>query len=174
MTDFNIRTFEQEDIPEIVETFTFSWTIPEDLQKKWEKFYQEQQNHLRTTYILLIDNDIIGYGSLLKSSDYGEFNTKGIPEIKDIWVLEKFRRKGYGEKLIKHLEKMAREEGYKVIGIAVGLYRDYGSAQRLYVKMGYIPDGNGVTYINHFVTPGGIYRTDDDLVLWLTKKLECP
>ena len=56
------------------------------------------------------------------------------------------------------------------VGIGVGLYDGYGSAQRLYIKRGYIPDGLGVTYNYNHVTPGANVCLDDDLVLWFTKE----
>lgn len=33
---------------------------------------------------------------------------------------------------------------YQIVCIGVGLHAGYGSAQRMYVKRGYIPDGTGV------------------------------
>jgi hypothetical protein len=51
----------------------------------------------------------------------------------------------------------------------VGLSADYGAAQRLYHKLGYEPDGNGVTYDRAPVTPGQKYPLDDDLALMLVK-----
>lgn len=57
------------------------------------------------------------------------------------------------------------------VGIGVGLTPDYGNAQRLYVKCGYIPDGNGVTYQYQSVKWGVKYKVDDDLVLWFIKEL---
>ena len=59
-----------------------------------------------------------------------------------------------------------------IVGIGVGLYPDYGSAQRLYIKRGYIPDGRGATYNNESVVAGKAYPVDDDLLLWLTKKVK--
>lgn len=44
----------------------------------------------------------------------------------------------------------AEKAGFKrsnKIGIGVGLYRDYGSAQRLYVKRGYTPDGKVIKWL---------------------------
>ena len=46
-------------------------------------------------------------------------------------------------------------------------------AQKLYIKMGYVPDGNGVTYKYQPVIPGDLYPVDDDLVIWLKKDLSC-
>ena len=58
------------------------------------------------------------------------------------------------------------------VWLAVGLHSGYGSAQRMYVKRGYIPDGSGVWYQGQ---PCGQYETnianDDSLVLFLSKKL---
>ena len=48
----------------------------------------------------------------------------------------------------------------------------YGSAQRMYVKRGYVPDGSGAWYRGKPCTPyDTIYTNDDDLVLYLSKKL---
>jgi hypothetical protein len=58
-----------------------------------------------------------------------------------------------------------------MIGIGVGLYVDYGPAQQLYVKLGYVPDGSGVTHGNKTVPPGATVRVDDDLILWSMKRL---
>ena len=58
-------------------------------------------------------------------------------------------------------------------GLGVGLHSGHGSAHRMYVKRGYIPDGTGVWYRDKPCAP---YETeianDDDLVLFLSKRLE--
>jgi len=78
---------------------------------------------------------------------------------------------GIGRQLVVQLEGRARLEGYREIGLGVGLYREYGPAQRLYSKLGYAPDGRGVTHRGFQVEPGDLYRADDDLILWLRKRL---
>jgi GNAT superfamily N-acetyltransferase len=118
-----------------------------------------------------IDNEIIGYGSLLYISGYPDFKNSGIPEINDVWISGNYRRNGFGKRLIHHLERIAKNKHHKQIGIGVGLYKDYGSAQKLYVRMGYIPDGNGVTYKYQSVVPGDPYPLDDELIIWLKKDL---
>ena len=95
----------------------------------------------------------------------------GYPEIVDFNVLEKFQRKGIGTKLMDVAEKIASEYADTVY-LGVGLHSGYGSAQRMYVKRGYIPDGSGVWYKDKPCTPyDTIYTNDDDLVLYLSKKL---
>lgn len=55
--------------------------------------------------------------------------------------------------------------------LGVGLHSGYGSAQRMYVKRGYIPDGSGVWYQDKICGPYVKCVNDDDLVLYLSKKL---
>lgn len=80
-----------------------------------------------------------------------------------------------GSLLLETAEKGASTKS-EIIGIGVGLYAGadggYESAQRLYIKHGYIPDGKGITYNYELTIPGNSYPLDDDLVLWFTKKLK--
>lgn len=60
---------------------------------------------------------------------------------------------------------------FPVAGTAVGLLKDYGPAKQLYIKMGYIPDGLGATYCYQPVDYGSAIVADNNLVLWMTKRL---
>ncbi|MGI4775446.1 MAG: hypothetical protein ACRYE9_00700 [Janthinobacterium lividum] len=57
------------------------------------------------------------------------------------------------------------------VGLYVGMDGGYGSAQRLYIRRGYIPDGKGITYKYQYVDYEISIPNDDDLNLWLIKKL---
>ena len=151
--------------------FHFPWTTQEQIKEKWEKYFLEQEQGKRTVYLLENQGQILGYASLLNIPEYSHFKERGIPEIHDLWIHEKFRSQGFGKMLIHYLENQAREQGYHQIGLGVGLYRDYGPAQILYCKLGYVPDGNGITYKYARAAPGKKYPVDDDLILWLIKTL---
>ena len=111
-----------------------------------------------------------GYVSLYFEAA-GAYAGTGFPEIIDFGVLEKFRRRGIGSILMDTAEKLAAERSHTVC-LAVGLHSGYGSAQRMYVKRGYIPDGSGVWYSGKPCAPyGEAYTIDDDLVLFMSKKL---
>lgn len=101
----------------------------------------------------------------------GPFKGKGYPEIFDFSVLEKYQRRGIGNRLMDVAEQIAGQYADTVC-LGVGLHSGYGSAQRMYIKRGYIPDGTGVWYCDN---PCAQYETeianDDDLVLFLSKKL---
>jgi hypothetical protein len=49
--------------------------------------------------------------------------------------------------------------------------QDYGMAQRLYVRRGYVPDGRGLMTHERPIVNGESVVVDDDLVLYFTKQL---
>ena len=167
-----IRPMNAHDIAKMVSRYSFPWSTPEKTKVLWDTYYREQQDNIRTVAVLEKDNEILGYGSLLRKPESPFFADKNIPEINAIWIDEDHRRHGLGSALIEWLEKLASQEGYQQIGIGVGLYEDYGPAQKLYFQLGYIPDGNGITYKGQPTVPGQTYPLDDDLILWLLKALD--
>ena len=112
-----------------------------------------------------------GYVQIYRTAKDGPFRGPGIPEIVDLGVLEKYRRQGIGSRLMDTAERIAGSRADTVC-LGVGLHDGYGSAQRMYIKRGYIPDGSGVWYRDRPCTPyDTIYTNDDDLILYLSKKL---
>ncbi len=167
-----IRLLESQDIPLIVDGFAnHNWPKPASL---FEAYLKEQQQNQRMFWVAYLDNQFAGYITLKWQSKYASFAISKIPEIMDLNVLPNFRKAGIGSKLLEQAEKVAFTKS-NIVGIGVGLYAGsdggYGSAQRLYIKQGYLPDGKGVTYDYQPTVPGNSYRLDDDLILWFTKKL---
>lgn len=110
-----------------------------------------------------------GYVSVYPKYEHGAF-TGRLPMIVDFAVLEKFRRRGVGGKLMDVAEEIAGKFSDEV-GLGVGLNSGYGSAQRMYCKRGYLPDGSGVWYRDRVCGEYEDCRNDDDLVLYFSKKL---
>ena len=101
----------------------------------------------------------------------GPFKGKGWPLIVDFGVLQKYQRKGVGARLMDAAERLASQHADAVC-LGVGLCREYGAAQRIYAKRGYIPDGSGVWYRDQpCVQYETVCTVDDDLVLYLSKGL---
>lgn len=165
-----VRPLQDGDIQTLGDLF-FPWSTRDKTLEKWTRYLSEQEQGIRTAWVIEYQGEIAGYGSLIRDSEYVPFKELGIPEINDVWIYEQFRKRGFGAFLIEYLEKFAKSQGHRRIGIGVGLYRDYGQAQRLYFDLGYKPDGRGVTYKCETVIPGESYPVDDDLVLWLVKDL---
>ena len=113
-------------------------------------------------------HDIGGY-YLNWAPKYSLYRRMKLPELQDLRVLQDHRRKGVATALIAKAEDMARQSGANGLGISVGLYADYGAAQRLYVRLGFMPDGMGITYDRETVQPGEKRPVDDDLALMMLK-----
>lgn len=164
-----IRAIRENDIPMIVSNFEKNhWPKP---ASTFETYCEEQRNNQRLIWLAFHQKQFAGYVTLKWSSSYSSFKEKGIPEIMDLNVLPPYRNKGIGSKLLDFAEDQARQK-CSAVGIGVGLYKDYGSAQKIYISRGYQPDGLGVTYDYKPVEPGKMVRLDDDLVLWFTKQLD--
>ena len=113
-----------------------------------------------------------GYVNIYYPGLEGPFAGQGLPVIVDFGVLQKYQRRGIGGRLMDIAEQIAARYADTVY-LAVGLHNGYGTAQRMYVKRGYIPDGSGVWYQGKPCTPyDTIYTNDDDLVLYLSKKVK--
>ncbi len=112
----------------------------------------------------------VGYINIYPNSTSGAFGGKGYPEIVDFGVLECYRNRGIGTILMDVAEEIAGTYA-DVVYLGVGLHSGYGSAQRMYVRRGYIPDGSGVWYGDKVCEPYAPCTNDDDLVLYLSKRL---
>ena len=111
-----------------------------------------------------------GYVNVYYPALEGPFAGQNLPVIVDFGVLQKYQRRGIGSKLMDVAEQIAA--GYAdTVCLGVGLHNGYGSAQRMYVKRGYIPDGSGVWYNGKPCTPYDTIYNDDDLVLYMYKRL---
>jgi len=139
-----------------------------------EKFEMRRAHQMSGECISLVaeyQGHPAGYVNVYPDSKWGALGNQGYPEIIDFAVLEKYRRHGIGSALMDIAEQIAADYADTVY-LGVGMHNGYGSAQRLYVKRGYIPDGSGVWYQDKVCTPyDSIYTNDDDLVLYLVKKL---
>lgn len=150
--------------------------IVKDMGKtKAPQYFQDglkrQDQGKANTWIINLDNQPAGYCLLNWEPKYNLYRKLDIPEIQDLNILPAFRRRGLATALIEHCENKAREKGKTQIGISYGLDASYGPAQRLYTKLGYVPDGCGVTYDRAPVRFGNIHPIDDDLCLMMVKEL---
>jgi ribosomal protein S18 acetylase RimI-like enzyme len=163
-----IRLLEPADVEPILAAFQAAdWPRR---RETLERYLAEQDEGVRTVLVAVEGTVICGYGTVCWEPDYPPFVAAGIPEIQDLNVLPPFRRRGIATRLMDEAERRIGERG-GVAGIGVGLYDDYGPAQRMYVLRGYVPDGRGASHRNLPVRGGETVRADDDLVIHLTKSL---
>ncbi len=163
-----IRDMQPTDVPEIVRG---------EIEQGWHASadkYEMRLTHRREGKAVVLaaeyNGQAAGYINVYPDSPWGAFGGQGLPEIVDFGVLEKYRRRGIGSALMDTAEAIARQYADTVY-LGVGLHSGYGSAQRMYVKRGYIPDGSGVWYGESVCEPYGKCVNDDGLILYLSKKL---
>ena len=166
--NIEIRKFLESDFPLLEKAFKRA-KLPRPIEK-FQTYFEEQKNNERIVWIALCDDQIAGHITLRWRSEYKPFLNKKIPEIKDLIVIKKYRKYGVGSFLLDIAEGKASKKS-SVIGIGVGLDIYYGTAQKLYVTRGFIPDGNGITHYYDTVKPTDNVMYDDEFVLWLTKRV---
>ena len=167
--DLVIRSMEEADAPVFVEEYTAQGWHP-DLNTYLGRL-KDQAEGKCAALTAVYRGRPAGAVYVYRTAEEGPFRGTGWPVIVDFSVLQKYQRKGIGNRLMDAAEKVAGQYADTVC-LGVGLCREYGSAQRMYVKRGYIPDGSGVWYQGRQCVQ---YETactvDDDLILYFSKKL---
>ncbi|MBN2075637.1 MAG: GNAT family N-acetyltransferase [Dehalococcoidales bacterium] len=135
----------------------------------YDRYYTEQEKGQRVVLLAFYDGEFTGHVNIIWKPTYPAFAEKYIPEINDLFVLSNYRRRGIATALVDEAEKRIFKRS-PVAGIGVGMYANYGPAQRMYVLRGYVPDRLGLMYKNKPVTPGEMVKVDDDLALYLVKE----
>lgn len=138
---------------------------------KYEMRLRDQAEGRAIALVAEVDGRPVGYIHVYPDAKTGAFGGQGLPEIVDFGVLELYRKQGVGSRLMDVAEQIAGEYADTVY-LGVGLHNGYGSAQRMYVKRGYIPDGTGVWYQDEICEQYAPCANDDELVLYLSKKLK--
>jgi ribosomal protein S18 acetylase RimI-like enzyme len=159
---------DESDPEPISAAFTaLGWDKPRTL---FQGYLAEQERGQRLAFVAEWRGEFAGYVTVLWISDYRPFAERQVPEISDLNVLPAYRRQGIGNALLDRAESAASTRS-NVVGLGVGLYSDYGAAQRIYVRRGYLPDGRGIMYNNQQVEPGATIRIDDDATLMFTRSV---
>lgn len=168
-SSLRIRPMEERDVERISAAFSeIGWHKP---ASQYRRYLSEQERGERNVLAAFMDDEFAGYATIVWWPEYPPFRSEGIPEVKDLNVLPKFRRKGFASRLMDEAENLAAEYS-SVVGVGVGMTADYGAAQRMYVSRGYVPDGRGLAWNGRSVKHGERVAVDDELVLYFTKRLK--
>lgn len=143
------------------------WTRPANY---FEILLRDQADGALDLLVARNGKQYVGHCKIIWEPAYPPFAARGIPEVGDLIVVPEWWRRGVATALMDEAERRILTRS-PVAGIGVGLYADYGPAQQLYVRRGYVPDGQGLWYRNRPAAAGDMVRVDDDLILYLTKRL---
>lgn len=163
-----IRSMLHEDAKIIFDTqASYGW---HPVMDTYENYFAEQENGQRHVFVAEFEGRMAGYCTLLLNPSEGPWGGMGYPEINDLLVFFHVHKKGIGSKLLDVIEQEAAKIT-DMIFLAVGVHSGYGPAQRLYVSRGYNFDGSGVWYRGKQLGQYEPCVNDDDLLLFMSKKL---
>jgi len=167
--NFIIRSMEEADVDAIAAAERAQgWQG--NLEEKYRTRLKDQAAGISHAMVAEMQGVPVGYINVYPDSRLGAFGGMGLPEIVDFGVLERCRRQGIGSALMDAAEQVASRYADRVY-LGVGMHSGYGSAQRMYVKRGYVPDGSGVWFRDRVCEPYSDCCNDDDLVLYMVKDL---
>ncbi|WP_035186299.1 GNAT family N-acetyltransferase [Alteribacter aurantiacus] len=164
-----IRTIEPEDLSMLKAAFITRGIIRD--KDYFERCLEENKYNERITLLAFYNNKLAGCCQMKCHSEYPKFQEKHVPEISDLVVFSEFRRNGIATTIMDELERIASKH-HHYVGLGVGLYKDYSTAMHIYLKRGYLPDNQGITYENKPVEPGTKVTVDDQLLLYFIKDLK--
>ena len=163
-----IRSMEAGDPQVIYDTYmTYGWHPQIEY---YENYMKEEQLGERLTFIAVWEGAVVGLCTLVLHPKEGPWAGGDYPEIVDLAVFYHVHNLGIGNKLLDVAEAEAAKRADMVF-LAVGVHSGYGPAQRIYAQRGYIPDGSGVWYQNKQLDQYAPCVNDDDLLLFMSKKL---
>ncbi len=136
-----IREMVEADCAVIAEAFAAQgWNKPVG---KYQGYWRDSLAQRRVVLLAEHEGRFAGYLTIVWESDFPPFREAGVPEIADFNVLIGHRRMRIGTALMDEAERRIAVRS-PVAGLGVCLDTDYGPAQVLYVRRGYLPDGRGV------------------------------
>lgn len=167
--ELTIREITSKDPPIIAKAFRAQgWN---KTQGQFEKYHLQQIEDRRIVLIAEMNGEFVGYLTIVWESNYRPFRDAGIPEIVDFNVLMAHQQKGIGTILMDRAEARISEKS-KTAGICVGLDPDFGAAQVMYARRGYIPDGRGIQYDGKQLKFGDKTTVDYSLCMCFIKELK--
>ena len=167
--EIQVRRFRADDMT----TATESFSLIGKTASLFQRYLAEQNEGRRTVLLGMSAGEFAGYVTVNWQPTYAPLAAAHMPELQDLNVLPTLRRRGVGTALIRAAEFEAKARS-AAVGIAVGLHPGYNAAQRLYVQLGYVPDGNGITVSERPVSEAEMITLDDNVVLHFEKRLASP
>ena len=168
MADIDIKRVAPTELADIIQLFTEQVypNHPEDSHRHFAGHAEGQAD----TFLAWVTGSLAGYLTIRWQSKNPQFRQQNIPLIHHLGVFPQFQRHGIASRLMDAAEELIATRATQA-GITVGLFDEYGPAQRLYAKRGYVPDGRGACQGLRPLIQGETVTVDHDLILWLTKVL---
>ena len=103
-----------------------------DRQAEARRYLADHAEPDDASLIATYSADVIRYAGVVRESGHAGFRRRGIPLVHRVAVTGPFRRRGVAALLMDAAGQLARDPGIATLAITVGLFGEYGPAQRLY------------------------------------------
>jgi diamine N-acetyltransferase len=104
-----------------------------------EQIERELNDENSTFFIAEANGYVVGYAKLRENSRVDCLKNESAVELQRIYILEKAKGRGVGERLMKHCFDAARAKNYKIIWLSV--WERNFAAQKFYEKFGFVKIG---------------------------------
>ena len=105
--DLTVRTMLPSDCQAFHQGFAAQgWNKP---LSQFERYFEEQGEGIKKVLVAAWRGEAAGYTTLLPQAPAGPFAGKGWPEVCDFNVLEKFQRRGIGNRILEVAEDLASQ-----------------------------------------------------------------
>jgi GNAT superfamily N-acetyltransferase len=130
--------------------------------------FADHENGASTTILGYEAGRLAGIVTIRWHARYPPFRDQHIPLIQNIEIRYQDRGRGLGGQMLERAEQEIALRS-PLAGICVGIFDEYGPAQRLYSRRGFVPDGRGVCQGHRPLKHGEPILLDHDILLWLIK-----
>ena len=150
--------------------FNYEYTLSGEVKsgETFNTLYARQRLKKANVYVAEFESKLLGYVVVSVDSD---INGRYTAHIEDLFVLPLFRKCGVGGNLLDYAESEIVRRFDKV-HTSIGIGANYGAAQRLFVKRGYVPDGQGARYNGRILQDGAQAINTRSLCLKYSKELK--
>ena len=131
--DITIRAIEEKDFLDILSLGNNELDCKHNYEDITTHYLRVKDDNRYKTFVALLDGEVVGFISSVWSYEIGR--ELGFMHIVGLAVKSDMQNKGIGTKLIKHIEKYAKEKGITSIILNSGVQRT--NAHAFYKSKGY-------------------------------------
>lgn len=145
MPTLTYRTATEQDLPTLAAFYTklnnFFYTVgyrlpqPQNVGEVWLSTFQRTIGRFSQVYVAELDGEIVGFMLCRLKRVAAHMGGVLVGELSDMWIEDKARRMGIGDKLSRLALNWLRENGAHSVEIQV--LRDNEASWQLYQRMGF-------------------------------------
>lgn len=147
-SDIKYRTYTEEDFPAIMgmyekldayfRTLNLRLPEPENVGQVWLDSFSRTLGKFSMVHIAEMDGEVVGFmlSRVLRVPPYWGGVLAGT--LADMWIVEKARRRGVGDKLSRLALEWLREQ--EVHSVEIQVLEDNAASWKLYENMGFKPE----------------------------------